>query len=170
MSDRIVPVVGSQASSPREETAKNQIDFQFLNFSHPGDAKASSARKAVRSHVTKQQHAKEQRLQQERRTQSYQGKILESEPQAATTQPRPHAETSPPARPTTLEMLTRAARPSLSLKSSPESSSTSRSPSASPTSPPQQILDYTELYPPDWVPYVHPLLVSLLFAHVAQAC
>jgi len=49
--------------SPSEDVTERptgQINFEFLNFSHPSDAKASGARRTVRSHVTRQQHQREQ--------------------------------------------------------------------------------------------------------------
>lgn len=124
---------GSKASSPAE-TPRSQIDFQFLNFSHPSDAKDSRARRAVRSHVTKQQHQREHALQAARANQS----VTTAGP--ATLRSGPMATMSP--------------------AGSPDSASQSPSPTASPTYAPERRLDFTELYPEAWHPYIPPIMVS----------
>ncbi|KAK4895059.1 hypothetical protein LTR49_028323 [Elasticomyces elasticus] len=88
-------------ASPPQDTPRAQIDFPFLNFSHPSDAKASNARKTVRSHVTKQQHQKKQKLQQVRRTKNFQGVASESDQRPPR---RPHAETVLPNLPTVIDL------------------------------------------------------------------
>ncbi|KAK3677640.1 hypothetical protein LTR78_002490 [Recurvomyces mirabilis] len=155
--DRSETSSGSKAPSPTEKT---QIDFQFLNFSHPQDAKASNARKAVRSHVTKQQHQKEQKLQQERRAKSFQGSSSSSSSAAAADlEPtplsrRPHAETFPTERPTTLELPTgTSAGPS-----SPEMSSAA----SSPTHLSDRQIDPYALYPELWHPYIAQIMDDYL--------
>ncbi|KAK4898812.1 hypothetical protein LTR27_003543 [Elasticomyces elasticus] len=150
----------SKASSP-QDTPRAQIDFQFLNFSHPSDAKASNARKAVRSHVTKQQHQKEQKLQQERRTKSFQGVGSESDQRPPPR--RPHAETFPPNRPTVIDLPVQSSAGGSSA-SSPDavSASPSDSPSASPTHQPQRRIDPAELYPEAWHPYIPRIMDSYL--------
>lgn len=145
---------GSKASSP-QDPPKSQIDFQFLNFSHPADAKASRARKAVRSHVTRRQHQNEHAAQAARRAQSYQG------PSSETEQPPPrreHAQTLPTNRPNTLEL---PENPGAGVQgaSSPEASSPSPSPTASPTYPPERQVDLSEIYPAAWHPYIPRVLV-----------
>lgn len=142
----------SKASSP-PETSTNQIDFQFLNFSHPSDAKASRARRAVRSHVTRQQHQREHALQAARRAQSHQEPSSEVEP----LNPREHARTFQPARPTTLEIPGGSTDEAQST-SSPEASSASPSPSTSPTYDSHRRVDPAELYPQDWHPYIPQIL------------
>ncbi|EMC91118.1 hypothetical protein BAUCODRAFT_315415 [Baudoinia panamericana UAMH 10762] len=140
---------GSKPSTPGEPT-RNQIDFQFLNFSHPSDAKASRARRTVRSHVTRQQHQREQRLQQERRARSYQGPSTETD---APPLQRAHAEIFPLQRPTILELPSpTATRPPLA--SSPEASSASPSPTTSPTDPFERRIEPSEVYPEEWLPSV----------------
>lgn len=42
------------------ESKPAQVDFEFLNFSHPSEVKDSKFRKKVRSHVTRHQHQREQ--------------------------------------------------------------------------------------------------------------
>ncbi|TKA55294.1 hypothetical protein B0A55_12882 [Friedmanniomyces simplex] len=148
---RSEPSSSGKASSP-QEAPRSQIDFQFLNFSHPSDAKASNARKAVRSHVTKQQHQKEQKLQQERRAKSFQG--VSSDPEQRPPPRRQHAGTFPPERPTTIDLpiLPIQRNAGGSLASSPEalSASSSGSPAASPIHPPERRIDPSELYPEAW--------------------
>jgi hypothetical protein len=150
MSENNTTSPGSKASSPTDPP-KSQIDFHFLNFSHPQDAKASNARKAVRSHVTKQQHQREQKLQQERRAKSFQGTASESSELSAAPR-RAHAETFPMERPTTLELPTSVS----AGPSSPEVSSAA----SSPTQAPETQVDLSSLYPEQWLPYVQPILVS----------
>jgi len=158
MPDPTHPLPGSQAPSPQEPT-KNQIDFQFLNFSHPSEAKASRARRTVRSHVTRQQHQREHALQAARRAKSYQG----SEPQPEEHPPlrRSHAQTFPSNAPTSLELPgPLPTEPS----SSPEASSGSTSPSASSitassTFAQESGIDPSEVYPEDWHPYISRVMV-----------
>lgn len=132
----------------------NQIDFQFLNFSHPSDAKASRARRAVRSHVTRQQHQREHALQAARRAQSYQGPSSQAEPAT----PWEHARTFPSVRPPTLEIPGGSTDVAQST-SSPEASSASPSPSNSPTYELHRRVDLAELYPQDWHPFIPRILV-----------
>lgn len=157
MSDETYPSPGSATSPP--ESPKNQIDFQFLNFSHPSDAKASRARKTVRSHVTRQQHAREHERQAVRKAESYQG--TSSEPQQPPTSTRRHADTFPTERPTTNELLgtTGLIAP---LTSSPEASSPSPSPTASPNYLSQRRIDPTEIYPEEWHLYIPRVMVGFI--------
>ncbi|KAF2764822.1 hypothetical protein EJ03DRAFT_355439 [Teratosphaeria nubilosa] len=141
----------SKASSPPEQ-AQNQIDFQFLNFSHPSDAKASRARRTVRSHVTRQQHQREHALQAARRAQSFQEPEFETEPPSLR---RPHARTFPEQRPSTLELPgTTATILRAPSTSSPEASSNSPSPAASPTDSLAPGVDLAGIYPERWHPYI----------------
>ncbi|KAH9844522.1 Fungal specific transcription factor domain [Teratosphaeria destructans] len=146
-------ISSSSNASSQPEQAQNQIDFQFLNFSHPSDAKASRARRTVRSHVTRQQHQREHALQAARRAQSFQGPESDTEPPSLR---RPHARTFPEQRPATLELPgttgTILAAPSTS---SPETSPNSPSPAASPTdSPAPGVVDLAGIYPERWHPYI----------------
>lgn len=145
----------SKASSPSEQ-AKNQIDFQFLNFSHPSDAKGSRARRTVRSHVTKQQHQKEHAAAAARRARSYPQPDASSELED-TPGPRPHAATFPSSRPR-LDLSERIP----STLSRGDVSSPSPSPTgSSPRSSDQQI-DPRDVYPADWHPYLPKILVRLI--------
>lgn len=49
-----------QPSGSRSSTVES-IDFRFLNFSHPKEAKNAQTRRDVRSHVTGVQHAKQRK-------------------------------------------------------------------------------------------------------------
>jgi hypothetical protein len=144
-------VTGSKASSPAEQ--KSQIDFQFLNFSHPSEAKASRARKTVRSHVTRQQHQREHAAAAARRAKSFpqpeDERELDEHPPLRT-----HAATFPANRPT-LEL---PSGPSQSI-SSPEASSQSPSPIGSPSYPFERGIDPKELYPLEWHPYIPRVIV-----------
>ncbi|KAK5122445.1 hypothetical protein LTR85_004029 [Meristemomyces frigidus] len=140
----------SKASSP-SEAPKNQIDFQFLNFSHPSDAKASRARRTVRSHVTRRQHAQETALQATRKAQSFHDTSAEPEQPPATL--RKHAVTLPSHRPTTLELASSSST-SAPITSSPETSSASPSPTTSPDQPSICRIDPSEVYPEEWHPYI----------------
>ena len=141
---------GSKASSPTEQ--KSQIDFQFLNFSHPSEAKASRARRTVRSHVTRQQHQREHAAAAARRA--------KSTPQPESEQDEPsgriqHAATFPSNRPT-LELPT---RPGPSTAGS-DASSQSPSPTGSPmTYEADRRINPYEVYPSEWHPYLPGILV-----------
>jgi len=144
---------GVQLSSPQEQS-KNQIDFQFLNFSHPSDAKASRARRAVRSHVTRQQHQREHALQAARRAKSYQSQG--SEPEDLPPR-REHAQTLPSNQPVSSEQPGMAA---VERTSSPEASSGSPSPTTTPTVVLETCVDPSELYPEEWHPYIPRVMVG----------
>lgn len=147
---------GSKASSPTEQ--KNQIDFQFLNFSHPSEAKASRARRTVRSHVTRQQHQREHAAAAARRAKSVPQPEGEMEDIPG---PRAHAATFPPNRPT-LELPSQAGpAPALS-----DASSQSPSPTGSPMDRQEQRLDPFEVYPEEWHPYLQGIMVSYLYAEM----
>ncbi|KAK0882159.1 hypothetical protein LTR87_004114 [Friedmanniomyces endolithicus] len=151
----------TRQAPPPQEAPRSQIDFQFLNFSHPSDAKASNARKAVRSHVTKQQHQKEQKLQQERRAKSLQG--TSSEPGQRLPLRRAHAGSFPPERPASIDLpilpIQRSAGGSLASSPGALSASSSGSPAASPTRPLERRIDPSELYPEAWHSYIPRIMV-----------
>lgn len=153
-------VQGSKASSPIETP---RVDFQFLNFSHPSEAKTSQHRKQVRSHVTKQQHQREQALSAARRAQSFQAE--ESFDRSPVQQS--HAATSPSEQPASAELPggsgSKPGSPkSLSQASSPGTPSTANSPS-------QSSVDPISLYPEQWQPYVPRILVGLTYRQPTQA-
>jgi hypothetical protein len=143
---------GSKASSPTEQ--KSQVDFQFLNFSHPSEAKESRARRTVRSHVTKQQHQREHAAAAARRAQSASQNDAEQEESPAPSMI--HAATFPPNRPT-LEL---PSRPGPSTAGS-DASSQSPSPEGSPlTYRPTQRINPYDLYPAEWHPYLSAVTVT----------
>lgn len=144
---------GSQAVSPSDQ-ARNQIDFQFLNFTHPSEAREAGARRKVRSHVTKQQHQREQQAAVNRRSRSYQ-QASPTEQEQALPQ-RSQAPAFPAAeRSTSLPLSYASETPSASAD---PSSSSSPSPVASPTWPNQ--LDLVDVYPEEWLPYLGQIIVS----------
>ncbi|KAK0275687.1 hypothetical protein LTR35_010957 [Friedmanniomyces endolithicus] len=158
------PSTPARQAPPPQEAPRSQIDFQFLNFSHPSDAKASNARKAVRSHVTKQQHQKEQKLQQERRAKSFPG--TPSEPDQRLPLRRAHAGSFPPERPASIDLpilsVQRSAGGSLASSPGALSASSSGSPTASPTRPLERRIDPSELYQEAWHPYIPRIMDAYL--------
>ncbi|QIW99993.1 hypothetical protein AMS68_005511 [Peltaster fructicola] len=143
---------GSAAAS-LTDIGKPQIDFQFLNFSHPSEAKTGKTRKAVRSHVTRQQHQRENAAAAARRA---------KEPQAIAqdTPERPL-----PLRPSLAERSTPSVEAVPQLNTTAESPGTSSAASMSPMSPatsPMRALhnqiDPTEVYPQEWHPYIGRIL------------
>ena len=152
MSDSTNCESGSKAPSPQEQS-KAQIDFHFLNFSHPSDAKASRARRAVRSHVTRQQHQREHAAQAARRTKSLQPQGSEPEDLPPM---REHSRTLPSERPVSTQ------RPDSSVTdtaSSPEASSGSTSPTTTPNSYLENRVNPAELYPEEWHPCIPQIMV-----------
>jgi len=124
-----------------------QVNFEFLNFSHPSEAKASGARRTVRSHVTRQQHQKEQQAAAARRTISS-PQVAESASSATRPSLLPtHAASSPGRRPSP------GASPHHHTSGSEAASSvasTSGSPLQSPIHPsPVQIHPF-DVYPVQW--------------------
>lgn len=144
---------GSKAPSPTDPS-RSQIDFQFLNFSHPSEQRLSRSRKAVRSHVTTKQH-RDQRAAAGR-TQSM-PQQAESDTEESAPRPGP-SRTFPPSRPTTREM---PGGSSSGLTSSPEAS-LSPSPVQSPTYTPARRLNAGEIYPESWQPYIAQVMVKSL--------
>ena len=146
---------GSKASSPKEGQ-KPQIDFQFLNFTHPSEAKGSRARRTVRSHVTRQQHQKEHAAAAARRAKSF--PQADTEPDDLPSGPT-HASTFPPERPTTLQLPTSSA-----IAASSASSSQSPSPTgpSSPMYQPTTRINPSDVYPEEWHPYISRVMVCLI--------
>jgi len=124
-----------------------QVNFEFLNFSHPSEAKASGARRTVRSHVTRQQHQREQQAAAARKTKTSSQSSAEA---SSATRPSilPTQGTSSPGR-----MSPSGASPHHQTSSSEATSSvasTSGSPLQSPLrQPPVQIHPF-DVYPVQW--------------------
>lgn len=127
------------SSGSRSGSAAESIDFRFLNFTNPADARNATIRRSVRSHVTSKQHEKQRKAaaaQARRRTEQY------DDGGASSTQ-RP-----PMSRSTSI--------------GSPETETSS--PDDSPTSPyplqPLVRLNPLEVYPEEWHPYLRPVMVG----------
>ena len=146
---------GSKASSP-VDPPKSQIDFQFLNFSHPSDAKGSRARRTVRSHVTRQQHQKEHAAAAARRAKTF--PQLDAEPDELP-QSSSHVTTHQLERAMTLELPRR----SQTIASSAETSTSSPSPSPtrSPLYRPEGHIDPSDVYPEEWHPFLPRIMVGM---------
>ncbi|GAB7337694.1 hypothetical protein MBLNU457_g2980t1 [Dothideomycetes sp. NU457] len=141
-----------------------QVNFEFLNFSHPSEAKASGARRTVRSHVTRQQHQKEQQAAAARRTKSS-SQVCESSSLAARPSVLPtYAASSPGRRPSP------GASPLQHTSGSEAASSvasTSGSPLHSPIHPsPVQIHPF-DVYPVQWHSSI-PIVVEHYLDNLAQ--
>ena len=122
-----------------------QVNFEFLNFSHPSEAKASGARRTVRSHVTRQQHQREQQAAAARKSKS---SSQSAEASSSATRPSvlPVQQTSP-------GRLSPGASPYHHTSSSEAASSvasTSGSPLHSPVHPPAVQIHPFDVYPVQW--------------------
>ena len=146
--DSVDETPGSKESSPKEAPNKSQIDFQFLNFSHPSEAKASGTRKAVRSHVTKQQHQREHAAAAARRAKS--SSRAETDPDDAGAQA------------TERSMTTESQSRSIVTATRTESSSPSSTPSGATSAMyrSENQLNPSDIYPEEWHPYLPHILVS----------
>lgn len=130
---------------PSTEHSGNQVDFEFLNFSHPKDAKHSQARRTVRSHVTKQQHQKEQQqaAAAARRTRSH-GAEGQQDPERLKL--LTHSVSDP---------TTKAESSQHAILKSPETSSSQASSYSTPLQSPTGRINPVDLYPPEWHHSVH---------------
>ncbi|PNS17871.1 Protein EFR3 [Sphaceloma murrayae] len=147
----------SRARASPDRPSSQQIDFEFLNFSHPSEAKASRARRTVRSHVTRQQHHREQQAAAARRTRSF----PQSTSPAISRPPRLRTSQTIAIPDHTIDPNIPSLRTS---KSAPSSSVASSAPSPL-GSPSDSVtgsmnLDPYEVYPPSWQPYI-----SAVFDH-----
>ncbi|KAI5255833.1 hypothetical protein E4T46_08574 [Aureobasidium subglaciale] len=120
------------------------MSFQFVNLTDPSDTKDQKVRRAIRSHVTKQQHQKAEQLAAARRS--------NSDPQllgtlsAQVQQGRAHAASYP---------LSRSATSDQQSPVSPTNSSDA--PSFSDTSQ-RPMIDVSQIYPAQWLPYLNQIL------------
>lgn len=125
-----------------------QVNFEFLNFSHPSEAKASGARRTVRSHVTRQQHQREQQAAAAARRTKSSSQVAESASSATRPSVLPtHAATSPGRR------TSPGASPYHQTSGSEAASSvasTSGSPLHSPVHPPPVQIHPFDVYPVQW--------------------
>lgn len=145
------------SSGSKSSTTGDSIDFRFLNFSHPQDAKNAQTRRNVRSHVTTEQHKKQRQRAAEHARRTQQGP---SEQLASPILTSPQDRASSAGSPVLSETET----------SSPEASSPGNS---SPT--PVTRINPTELYPREWHEYLRPVMVrrrtySCLIERYADHC
>lgn len=148
-------VMSEDADSPpgnKPPTAGDSIDFRFLNFSHPKDAKNATTRRNVRSHVTGVQHARQRQAaaEQAKRSQSSSSSRVPPSPNLAG--------------PSSSYQGSYAGSPALSETetSSPDEASpiSPAATSGSPPNSPLPRLNPLEVYPEEWHPYLRPLIVS----------
>lgn len=138
-------------SGSKSSASGDSIDFRFLNFSHPKDAKNATTRRNVRSHVTGVQHARQRQAaaEQAKRSQSSSSRVAPSPILAG---------------PSSSYSGSYAGSPALSENdtSSPdEGSPASPAPtSGSPPTSPLPRLNPLEVYPEEWHPYLRPIIVS----------
>lgn len=127
-------------SGSKSPTSPDGIDFRFLNFSHPKDAKNAQTRRNVRSHVTSKQHEKHRQRVAEQARQSQQNSQQPS-PTSSVRLSRASAETSP-----------------THSNSEPEASSPEASAPTSPSVPTYRI-NPLEVYPESWHTSLRPVMV-----------
>ena len=144
----------SNASSGNKSSTSpgDSIDFRFLNFSHPQDARNAQTRRNVRSHVTTEQHKKQRQRAAEQARRAQQGS---SDPLPSPTLSVPFDRTPSSGSPGHSETET----------SSPEASSPA-SPAGSPTAVTR--INPTEVYPEDWHASLRPVMVSLTRSSLMQ--
>ncbi|KAI4716780.1 hypothetical protein E4T48_06981 [Aureobasidium sp. EXF-10727] len=119
------------------------MSFQFVNLTDPSDTKDQKVRRAIRSHVTKQQHQKAEQLAAARRSNS-DPQLLGTSAQIS--QGRAHAVSYPLSRPTSSDQQSPI---------SPTSSSDVSS--FSPTTQ-NSMIDVSQVYPSQWLPYLNQIL------------
>lgn len=137
------------SSGSRSGSTADSIDFRFLNFTNPADARNAQTRRSVRSHVTTKQHEKQRRAaaaQARRTTDQYaegsSSSSLRPPMSRSTSIGSPDSETS-----------------------SPDDSPTSPSPATSLVR-----LNPLEVYPQDWHPYLRPVMVRESIEQAASDC
>ncbi|KAK4499934.1 hypothetical protein PRZ48_008120 [Zasmidium cellare] len=126
------------SSGSRSGSQAESIDFRFLNFTNPADARNATIRRSVRSHVTSKQHEKQRKAaaaQARRTTEQY-------------------AEGAGPSglRPTMSRSTSSIGSPDTET-SSPEESPTSPNPGS-----PLVRLNPLEVYHEEWHPYLRPVM------------
>ena len=131
-------------SGSKSGSAVESIDFRFLNFTNPKDAKDASTRRSVRSHVTSKQHEKQRKRAAAEQAQRDQ--------QASS----PDGVASPTLHVPDSRRTSYVESSGPSETSSPEDSS-SGTPATSP--PPLTRINPLEVYPEEWHPYLRPIMV-----------
>lgn len=147
-------IVESDAPSGNKSStsAGDSIDFRFLNFTHPQDARNAQTRRHVRSHVTTEQHKKQRQRAAEQARRAQQGS---SEQIPSPTLSVPFDGTPSSGSPGYSETET----------SSPEASSPV-SPAGSPTAATR--INPTEVYPEEWHASLRPIMVSRARRQLSQ--
>lgn len=120
------------------------MSFQFVNLTDPSDTKDQKVRRAIRSHVTKQQHQKAEQLAAARRSNS--DPQLLGTSSAHILQGRAHAASYPLSRPTSSD------------QHSPVSPTSSSDLSSFPSTPQYPMIDVSQVYPAQWLPYLNQIL------------
>ncbi|KAH0341602.1 hypothetical protein KCU81_g6146, partial [Aureobasidium melanogenum] len=124
------------------------MSFQFVNLTDPSDTKDQKVRRAIRSHVTKQQHHKAEQLAAARRSNSDPQLLGTSSAQIS--QGRTHAASYPMSRPTS------------SGQKSPVSPTSSSDVSSFSSTPQYPMIDVSQIYPAQWLPYLNQILEHYL--------
>jgi hypothetical protein len=120
------------------------MSFQFVNLTDPSDTKDQKVRRAIRSHVTKQQHQRAEQLAAARRSNSDPQLLGTSSAQIA--QGRAHAASYP------------SSRPATSDQQSPVSPASSSDVSSFSSTPQYPMIDVSQVYPAQWLPYLNQIL------------
>ncbi|KAJ8604676.1 hypothetical protein MRB53_041708 [Persea americana] len=164
MTNNLSSSAGRRTSiSPIDSSKPPQIDFHFLNFTHPSEAKTGKTRKAVRSHVTKQQHQRESAAAAAvKKARSGQLSPEIDDLDRLNIQQRSQITSDSPSRQSSLKLQL----PSSSQSESPEASPLSISPTASPLQTPHARVDPLEIYPEEWHPYI-PRIMDHYATHLA---
>ncbi|KAG9737219.1 hypothetical protein KCU75_g17057, partial [Aureobasidium melanogenum] len=124
------------------------MSFQFVNLTDPSDTKDQKVRRAIRSHVTKQQHQKAEQLAAARRSNSDPQLLGTSSAQLF--QGRAHAASYPMSRPTSSD------------QQSPVSPTSSSDVSSFSSTPQYPMIDVSQVYPAQWLPYLNQILEHYL--------
>ncbi|KAG9512627.1 hypothetical protein KCV07_g9336, partial [Aureobasidium melanogenum] len=124
------------------------MSFQFVNLTDPSDTKDQKVRRAIRSHVTKQQHQKAEQLAAARRSNSDPQLLGTSSAQIS--QGRAHAASYPMSRPTSSD------------QQSPVSPTSGSDVSSFSSTPQYPIIDVSQVYPAQWLPYLNQILEHYL--------
>ncbi|KAH0378024.1 hypothetical protein KCU92_g8936, partial [Aureobasidium melanogenum] len=124
------------------------MSFQFVNLTDPSDTKDQKVRRAIRSHVTKQQHQKAEQLAAARRSNSDPQLLGTSSAQIS--QGRAHAASYPMSRPTSSD------------QQSPVSPTSGSDVSSFSSTPQYPMIDVSQVYPAQWLPYLNQILEHYL--------
>ncbi|CAD0093243.1 unnamed protein product, partial [Aureobasidium mustum] len=124
------------------------MSFQFVNLTDPSDTKDQKVRRAIRSHVTKQQHQRAEQLAAARRSNSDPQLLGTSSAQIP--QGRAHSASYPVSRPTSSD------------QHSPISPTSSSDVSSFSSTPQYPMIDVSQVYPAQWLPYLNQILENYM--------